>query len=138
MRVVVFGGRDFDHRRWLFQVMDAVHVGKAITCAIEGEMSGADLLARAWAEDRSVSVDPYPADWDNITRLGAVVKRNRRGSGSGTRSRTRSSRPYQSRIACWRTCELGRQGHRRQPLRRMARQAGHERQDRDGERRRAG
>lgn len=79
MRVVVFGGRDFDDRRWLYQVLDAVHVDRLITCIIEGEMSGADLLARAWAEDRGVAVDPYPADWGNITRPGAVVRRNRRG-----------------------------------------------------------
>jgi hypothetical protein len=44
-----------------------------------GEMSGADQLAREWAEDRGVDVDPYPADWDNIDRPAAVVKRNRRG-----------------------------------------------------------
>lgn len=79
MRVVVFGGRDFDDRRWMYRVLDAVHVDRLITCIIEGEMSGADLLARAWAEDRGVAVDPYPADWDNITRPGAVVRRNRRG-----------------------------------------------------------
>jgi hypothetical protein len=47
--------------------------------SIEGEMSGADQLAREWAEDRGVDVDPYPADWDNIERPGAVVKRNCRG-----------------------------------------------------------
>jgi hypothetical protein len=42
-------------------------------------MSGADRLARQWAEDHGVDVDPYPADWDNIERPGAVVKRNTRG-----------------------------------------------------------
>jgi hypothetical protein len=42
-------------------------------------LSGADQLAREWAEDRGVDVDPYPADWDNIDRPAAVVKRNRRG-----------------------------------------------------------
>jgi hypothetical protein len=50
----VFGGRDFDDRRWLFQVLDAVHVDRMITCIVEGEMSGANLLARAWAEERGV------------------------------------------------------------------------------------
>ncbi|SHI07271.1 hypothetical protein SAMN05443248_7939 [Bradyrhizobium erythrophlei] len=36
-------------------------------------------MAAQWAESRGVDVDPYPADWDNIDRLGAVVKRNTRG-----------------------------------------------------------
>jgi hypothetical protein len=52
---------------------------RKITCIIEGEMSGADRLAREWAEHRGVAIDPYPADWDNIDRPGAVVRRNSRG-----------------------------------------------------------
>jgi hypothetical protein len=54
MRVLVFGGRDFVDKRWLFQVLDAVHVDRMITCIVEGEMSGADLLTRAWIEERGV------------------------------------------------------------------------------------
>ena len=78
-RLLVFGGRNFDDRRWLYRVLDAAHARRRITCIIEGEASGADTLAREWAEDRGVAVDPYPADWDNITRAGAVVRRNRAG-----------------------------------------------------------
>lgn len=78
-RVVVFGGRDFGDRRCLDRVLDAVHARRKITCIVEGEMSGADRMARLWAESRGVDVDPYPADWDNIDRPGAVVKRNSRG-----------------------------------------------------------
>ena len=51
MRVLMFGGRDFDDGRWLFQVLDAVHVDRMITCIVEGEI---DLLTRAWAEERGV------------------------------------------------------------------------------------
>ncbi len=50
-----------------------------ISCIIEGEASGANSLAREWAKDRRVAVEPYPADWGNITRPGAVVKHNRAG-----------------------------------------------------------
>lgn len=75
-RVVVFGGRNYSDRRCLYAVLDAAHARRKITCIIEGEMSGADRLARQWAEDRGVAVDPYPADWDNISRPGAVVRRN--------------------------------------------------------------
>ena len=44
MRVVVFGGRNYDDRRTLCRTLDAVHARRRITCIIEGEMSGADLL----------------------------------------------------------------------------------------------
>jgi hypothetical protein len=73
MRVLVFGGRDYRDRRRLYDVLDSLHARSPITVIIEGEMSGADRLAREWAESRGVDVDPYPADWDNIERPGAVV-----------------------------------------------------------------
>ncbi|SHH07153.1 DUF2493 domain-containing protein [Bradyrhizobium erythrophlei] len=79
MRVLVFGGRNFRDRRWLYRVLDAQDARSMISCIIEGEASGTDRLAREWAEDRGVAFDPYPADWDNITRSGAVVRRNRAG-----------------------------------------------------------
>jgi hypothetical protein len=78
-RVVVFGGRRYADRSHLYRVMDSVHERRRITCIVEGEASGADRLARLWAEDRGIDVDPYPADWDNIERPGAVLKRNTRG-----------------------------------------------------------
>jgi YspA, cpYpsA-related SLOG family/Domain of unknown function (DUF4326) len=78
-RVLVFGGRNYADRRTLYRVLDAAHARRKITCIIEGEASGADRMARQWAEDRGVAVDPYPADWDNIERPGALVKRNSRG-----------------------------------------------------------
>ena len=66
MRVLVFGGRDFSDRRWLFRVMDDLHARQPITCIIEGEASGADTLAREWAEDRGIEVDPYPLTQSQI------------------------------------------------------------------------
>jgi len=78
-RVLVFGSRNYRDRRRLYGVLDAVHASDPISCIIEGEMSGADRLAREWAESRGVDVDPYPADWDNVDRPGAVVKTNSRG-----------------------------------------------------------
>ena len=78
-RVVVFGGRNYSARSTLYRALDAVHARRKITCIVEGEASGADRLAREWAEDRNVAVDPYPADWDNIERPGAVVRRNKYG-----------------------------------------------------------
>lgn len=78
-RVLVFGGRKFSNRRWLYRVLDAAHARRKITCIIEGEASGADRMAREWAEDRNVPFDPYPALWHDIERPGAVVRTNRYG-----------------------------------------------------------
>jgi hypothetical protein len=78
-RVVVFGGRNYADKGTLYRGLDVLHARRQITCIVEGEASGADRLARKWAEDRGVAFDPYPADWDNIERPGAVVRRNKYG-----------------------------------------------------------
>lgn len=79
VRCVVYGGRDFKGRDELFAFLDEIDRTEVIDEIIEGEMTGADRLARAWAESRGVPFHPFPADWDNITRPGAVVRRNRAG-----------------------------------------------------------
>lgn len=79
IRVLVFGGRDFRDRRWLYRVLDAFHARLPILMIIEGEASGADRLARQWADSRNILVDPYPADWNDLTVEGAVVRRTRGG-----------------------------------------------------------
>jgi hypothetical protein len=78
-RVLVFGGRKFSDRRWLYDVLDVAHARRRITCVIEGEASGADRMSREWAESRNVAVDPYPASWDDLERPGAVIRKNRYG-----------------------------------------------------------
>jgi hypothetical protein len=78
-RVLVFGGRKFADRKMLYRALDVVHARRKITCIVEGEASGADKMARQWAEDTGVEFDPYPAGWDNIDRPGAAVRRNSRG-----------------------------------------------------------
>jgi hypothetical protein len=78
-RVLVFGGRNYGDRRYLFATLDAMHRERPITAIIEGEASGADRLARAWAESRGVAVLPYPAEWDDLECDAAVVKRSRTG-----------------------------------------------------------
>ncbi|HTO62810.1 MAG TPA: SLOG family protein [Bradyrhizobium sp.] len=46
MRVLVYGGRNFDDRRWLFRVLDELDARSMISCIIEGEAAGTDTQAR--------------------------------------------------------------------------------------------
>lgn len=78
-RVLVYGGRNFSDRQKLFAFLDEIDRTHVIDLIIEGEAPGADLLARAWAESRRVPFHPFPADWDDIDRPGAVVRRTRTG-----------------------------------------------------------
>lgn len=77
MRVLVFGGRDYEDRWMVDRVLDDVHNAVGISVVVEGEAPGADTLGKAWARKRGVDVDPYPADWDGEGRS-AGPKRNQR------------------------------------------------------------
>jgi SLOG family YspA-like protein len=65
MRVLVCGGRKYRDEGYLFKVLDQLHNdGCRVTCIIEGEAQGADVLAAKWASRRAVPIEPYPADWE--------------------------------------------------------------------------
>jgi hypothetical protein len=49
--------------------------GFAITEVVAGEaVRGVDQLAKKWAERNGIKYTPMPADWDDLTALGAVPK----------------------------------------------------------------
>jgi hypothetical protein len=63
MRIIVCGGRDYDNKTVLCDVLDAVHNKYSISCIIEGAARGADRLAGAWALMNGISREEYPANW---------------------------------------------------------------------------
>lgn len=81
MRVLVYGGRDFgktkSERGTFMAVMELIHSVTPISVVIEGEAPGADDLAKRWAGWKGVSVEPYPARWDELGHR-AGPERNQR------------------------------------------------------------
>jgi hypothetical protein len=64
MRVLVCGGRSFKDRELLFDTLSEVNSTRGpITCLIEGEAQGADLLARSWASENLIPIELYKAQW---------------------------------------------------------------------------
>lgn len=81
MRLVVTGGRDFSDTRRAFAALDDLHTRRPVTVLISGRCkTGLDARAEAWARQRGVPVDPYPAPWDDIDHPEAVVRYRRDGS----------------------------------------------------------
>lgn len=79
MRLVVFGGRDYSDQRTFDHFMaGAVRAGLSVV--IEGGAPGADRMARKYAEKHGIPFEEYAADWDNIDRPGAIIRRRRDGS----------------------------------------------------------
>ena len=79
MRIVVTGGRDFADGALVDRALSAVHRKHGITVLIQGEASGADRLCKQWAEQRNIPTLDMAADWDDVGRPGAVVRKRRDG-----------------------------------------------------------
>jgi hypothetical protein len=68
VRIIVCGSRGWTDRVLLERVLDDVladceRYWYERPIVREGEADGADELARKWAEDRGLDVEPFPADW---------------------------------------------------------------------------
>lgn len=72
-RVIVCGGRDYDHILELVKALD----GLKPSFVIEGGARGADRMARDWAIARGVPYITVPADWDRLGKA-AGHERNTR------------------------------------------------------------
>jgi hypothetical protein len=59
MKVLVTGGRDYKDYGVVSQALSALDV----SALIEGGATGADLLARVWANANKIPYTTYPAQW---------------------------------------------------------------------------
>jgi len=76
MRIIVCGGRDYQDRTTLFEVLDQLHEEEGIDLLIHGNARGADQLAGQYAENRGILVEIYPPDWSLGRKAGPL--RNQR------------------------------------------------------------
>jgi hypothetical protein len=74
MRILVCGGRGYSDRHALYRTLDRLYAKTPVTLLIHGGAHGADALAAAWAKTRTIPVDPYPADWADVSHRDAIIK----------------------------------------------------------------
>lgn len=77
MKVLVTGGREFNERERLFEVLGQLHAGHKITHLIHGGARGADTLAGEWARNVGVQEVRCDANW-NFHGKAAGPIRNRK------------------------------------------------------------
>lgn len=80
--VIVTGGRDYADSGELWAALSAFKAWVPDGCLEiwQGACpTGTDFEARSWARHHGVMYRSFPADWDNITRPGAVVRTRRGG-----------------------------------------------------------
>lgn len=75
MRVLVFGGRDYEDQATLFGVLDMLAEQGPINTIIQGHCpTGADKLARMWAISRNEHYHSFPANWQLHGRAAGPIR----------------------------------------------------------------
>lgn len=74
MRILVCGDRSWTDVELLREVLEALHEQLNISCVIQGEATGADTLARLWAQQQGVLVESYPAQWGQLGKAAGPVR----------------------------------------------------------------
>lgn len=72
MRLIVCGGRDYQEREHVHQVLDTMI--SDVDCIISGAAPGADSLAAQWAEVRGVPLLLCPAHWNTFGRKAGPMR----------------------------------------------------------------
>lgn len=63
IKVLVCGGRDYQNRARVNQILNAAVERLDLTCIVQGGATGADLLAKEWAISRKLQCETFYADW---------------------------------------------------------------------------
>lgn len=68
--VLVTGGRDYQNREKVSETLDAIDP----SFLVEGGATGADALARAWADARGIHCATIPALWTKFGRSAGPIR----------------------------------------------------------------
>lgn len=80
VRVLVCGGRDYADTMRVWGTLKYYHSQQPFSVLIHGAASGADTLAKEWAEAAGVPVLPFRAAWDDLTTEPVVLRHRRDGT----------------------------------------------------------
>jgi YspA, cpYpsA-related SLOG family len=72
MRLLVYGGRDFEKRVWAFERLDRFHAANPVNIVIRGAAPAAATIGEEWAKSRGITFTPYPATQESWDRSGRV------------------------------------------------------------------
>jgi predicted polyphosphate/ATP-dependent NAD kinase len=72
MKVIVTGGRTYDNASKIKEVLDNLNP----TLIVQGGATGADALAKIYAEQNSIPFKTYQADWEKHGRSAGPIRNN--------------------------------------------------------------
>jgi len=77
-RIIVAGGRDFDDYGRMSKILNTFLEKMKSKVIVTGEHpSGADALAKAYAEENKIDHVGFPADWDNLGDAAGPIRNSK-------------------------------------------------------------
>jgi hypothetical protein len=82
MKVIVAGSRRITDYPLVHTILDntAITYRLFVEELVNGLANGVDKLARQWAVFHGIPPKDFPADWNNLTTPGAIIRTNKYGS----------------------------------------------------------
>ena len=86
MKLVVTGGRNFEDKDFVFNVLDNFHNYRNVEVLFHGCAKGIDYFAGEWAKERNIKARKFWAYWDNLKAPKAIIKFNKFGKKYNSRA----------------------------------------------------
>ena len=74
MKILVCGGRDYNNRKVVDELLSSIHSQETITEIIHGAARGADTLGGLWAKRNNIPVREFPADWNKNKKAAGHIR----------------------------------------------------------------
>jgi hypothetical protein len=74
MRVIIAGGRDFNHYELLKEKMEYALKHITISEIVSGGARGADLLGERWAKENNVPVKQFIPEWEKLGKSAGFIR----------------------------------------------------------------
>lgn len=74
MKAIICGGRDFTDFKTAMAELDKINSKLGITLVIQGGATGADHIAKVWAEDRGIPMVEHKARWKDFGKRAGSVR----------------------------------------------------------------
>jgi hypothetical protein len=77
VRAIICGSRSYSDEVIAFLALDLLNSFLKISCVIEGGATGADTIARQWAQSRGISVETHSAAWNQFGKKAGYLRNMR-------------------------------------------------------------
>ena len=74
MVILVCGGRTYNNKEKIYEVLSSIHKDKTINILIHGAAKGADTLAGYWARENNIKEKQYPALWNTHGKAAGIMR----------------------------------------------------------------